>query len=313
VDLDEEWFIPDSMPFSKAGWTQFSGRKVNGRVRRVVLRGEVAFVDGEVLVNAGYGQNIFKGSKTVSDPQILANEEQSQNELRKINELYSEMFKELGMQDQTHSTQKPLSVIISSPSTSVKQILASPAPVPAVVTLQRGLMGKHIISVDNFNHEQLHELFNLAHKFRICVAKDKPLDRGTEQIPLENILKGKIMALMFYEVSTRTCCSFAAAMQRLGGGVIYMNEETSSVKKGETLADSVTMMASYSDLVVLRHPSKGAVANAAQTCLKPLINAGDGAGEHPTQALLDIFTIREEIGTVNNLVVSFLKKIAALI
>lgn len=112
------------------------------------------------------------------------------------------------------------------------------------------------------------------------------------------------MASVFYEVSTRTNCSFSAAMQRLGGSVIHMDESNSSVKKGETLEDSIAVMAGYSDVVVLRHPQPGAVARAARNCRKPLINAGDGVGEHPTQALLDIFTIREEIGTVNGLTIT---------
>lgn len=112
------------------------------------------------------------------------------------------------------------------------------------------------------------------------------------------------MASIFYEVSTRTSCSFAAAMERLGGRVIYMDGSTSSVKKGETLEDSVAVMAGYADVVVLRHPEPGAVSRAAQHCRKPLVNAGDGVGEHPTQALLDIFTIRDEIGTVNGLTIT---------
>lgn len=114
------------------------------------------------------------------------------------------------------------------------------------------------------------------------------------------------MASMFYEVSTRTSCSFGAAMQRLGGSVITFNEATSSVQKGETLEDTVQTMSGYADVIVLRHPKPGAVTKAAQHCRKPVINAGDGTGEHPTQALLDVFTIREEIGTVNGLTVSIL-------
>ncbi|CAH2018489.1 unnamed protein product [Acanthoscelides obtectus] len=138
-----------------------------------------------------------------------------------------------------------------------------------------------------FTKEQLNDIFNLAQTLRVYTAKDRPL--------------GKIMASIFYEVSTRTSCSFAAAMQRLGGRVIYMDETSSSVKKGETLEDSIAVMAGYSDVLVLRHPTPGSVMKASQHCRKPLINAGDGIGEHPSQALLDIFTIREEIGTVNGL------------
>jgi len=126
----------------------------------------------------------------------------------------------------------------------------------------------------------------------MSVTKDKPID---------NILKGKVMASIFYEVSTRTSCSFAAAFQRLGGTVIHMDEASSSAKKGESLEDTITVMSGYSDVVVLRHPEPGAVGRAATKSQKPVINAGDGTGEHPTQALLDIFMIREEIGTVNGL------------
>lgn len=93
-------------------------------------------------------------------------------------------------------------------------------------------------------------------------------------------------------------------MQRLGGSVIFMKESESSAKKGESLADSVQVMSSYCDVVVIRHPQPGAVQEVAEHCRKPVINAGDGVGEHPTQALLDVFTIREEIGTVNRLTVT---------
>ncbi|EDS27903.1 carbamoyl-phosphate synthase large chain [Culex quinquefasciatus] len=116
--------------------------------------------------------------------------------------------------------------------------------------------------------------------------------------PLDDLLRGKIMASVFYEVSARTSCSVTGAMQCLEGRVIYMNETSSSVKKGEV---SIFVMAGYSDVVVLRHPEPAAVSKASHHCRKPLIKAGDGIGEHPTQSLLDIFTIREEIGTVNGL------------
>ena len=109
---------------------------------------------------------------------------------------------------------------------------------------------------------------------------------------IDHILRGKIMASIFYEPSTRTKASFDAAMQRLGGRVVSIDEINSSAKKGESLDDSVAVMSTYADLVVLRHPGLGTVAKAAQKSLKPIINAGDGIGEHPTQALLDVFTIR---------------------
>merc|ERR1740121_703810 len=108
-------------------------------------------------------------------------------------------------------------------------------------------------------------------------------------------LKGKVLASVFYEPSTRTNCSFQAAMLRLGGTVIAVNESSSSVAKGETLEDTVRSMECYSDVVVLRHPRAGAAAEAAAAMRKPLLNAGDGVGEHPTQALLDLYTIVAEL------------------
>ncbi len=158
------------------------------------------------------------------------------------------------------------------------------------------LSGKNILSVDMFtSKDQLRDIFDLAKKFKSGIQKKGLLDE---------VLRGKVMASCFYEVSTRTCCSFAAAMQRLGGRVIYMDETSSSVKKGETLEDSITVMSSYADVVVLRHPEAGAMTRAADVSQKPIINAGDGVGEHPTQALLDVFTMREEIGTVKGLTVT---------
>ena len=116
---------------------------------------------------------------------------------------------------------------------------------------------------------------------------------------------GKLLANLFYEPSTRTSASFTAAMERLGGSVIPINEvKYSSVSKGESLPDTVRSLEAYVDVIVLRHPEEGATALAAQYTKKPIINAGDGVGEHPTQALLDLFTILEELGEVDGLTVT---------
>merc|ERR1719230_617058 len=117
-------------------------------------------------------------------------------------------------------------------------------------------------------------------------------DRGGD-----NSLKGKVLASVFYEPSTRTNCSFQTAMLRLGGQVISVNESSSSVAKGETLSDTVRCLECYSDILVLRHPKAGAAAEAAAAMSKPLLNAGDGVGEHPTQALLDLYTIVDELSS----------------
>jgi aspartate carbamoyltransferase len=116
---------------------------------------------------------------------------------------------------------------------------------------------------------------------------------------------GKILATLFFEPSTRTRLSFEAAMQRLGGGVVSMGSvESSSVTKGETLVDTVRTVSQYADVIVIRHQRTGSAKEAADAVPIPVINAGDGTGQHPTQALLDIYTIYKELGSLKNLVVS---------
>jgi aspartate carbamoyltransferase len=122
-----------------------------------------------------------------------------------------------------------------------------------------------------------------------------------------DLLKGKILASVFYEPSTRTSSSFTSAMERLGGSVIPINEvRYSSVSKGESLPDTVRTLEAYADVIVLRHPEVGSAALAAQYARKPVINAGDGVGEHPTQALLDLFTIKEELNQIDGLTITML-------
>ena len=157
--------------------------------------------------------------------------------------------------------------------------------------------GKSILSVKQFNQDDLMYIFEVAHEMREMV----------ERVGTFDLLKGKILVNLFYEPSTRTASSFTAAMERLGGSVIPINEvKYSSVAKGESLPDTIRSLECYSDVIVLRHPEVGASALAAQYARKPIINAGDGIGEHPTQALLDLFTIIEEKGNVDGLTVTML-------
>jgi aspartate carbamoyltransferase catalytic subunit len=157
--------------------------------------------------------------------------------------------------------------------------------------------GKDILSVKQFDRASLEYIFGVAHEMEEMVRRVGSFD----------LLKGKILANLFYEPSTRTSSSFTAAMERLGGSVIPINEvRYSSVSKGESLPDTVRTLESYADVIVLRHPETGSAALAAKYARKPVINAGDGIGEHPTQALLDLFTIREELGQVDGLTVTML-------
>lgn len=156
---------------------------------------------------------------------------------------------------------------------------------------------KDILSVKQFSKEDLIYIFGIAHEMREMVMRVGSFD----------LLKGKILANLFYEPSTRTSSSFTSAMERLGGSLIPINEVNySSVSKGESLPDTIRTLECYADVIVLRHPEVGASAIAAKYAKKPIINAGDGIGEHPTQALLDLYTIFEELGDPNNKTITML-------
>jgi aspartate carbamoyltransferase catalytic subunit len=154
-----------------------------------------------------------------------------------------------------------------------------------------------ILSIKQFDHDDIEFIFGVAEEMRAMV----------ERVGTFDLLKGKLIANLFYEPSTRTSSSFAAAILRLGGNTIQINDvKYSSVAKGESLPDTVRTLEAYVDAIVLRHPETGAAAIAAEAASKPIINAGDGIGEHPTQALLDLFTILEELGTLQGLTVTML-------
>jgi aspartate carbamoyltransferase catalytic subunit len=163
--------------------------------------------------------------------------------------------------------------------------------------VDNGLFGQDILSVKQFDRETLDYIYRVADEMRSLVKR----------FGKANLLDGKILANLFYEPSTRTSSSFQAAMLRLGGRSISINEvHYSSVTKGESLPDTVRTLESYCDLTVLRHPQKGAAALAARYARKPLINAGDGTGEHPTQALLDIYTIEDDLHRLDGLKVAMM-------
>lgn len=159
------------------------------------------------------------------------------------------------------------------------------------------LFNQHILSVRQFSHADLDHIFAVADEMRMMV----------ERVGSFDLLKGKVLAVLFYEPSTRTSSSFIAAIQRLGGSIIPINEvKYSSVAKGESLPDTIRTLEAYADVIVLRHPETGATALAAKYARKPIINAGDGIGEHPTQALLDLFTILQERGKIDGATVTML-------
>jgi aspartate carbamoyltransferase len=155
----------------------------------------------------------------------------------------------------------------------------------------------HIISVDQFDRQGLDTVFASATAMKQLVENSGGDSR----------LAHRVSTNLFYEPSTRTSSSFAAAMQRLGGNVLSINDvQYSSVSKGETLEDTIRTLEQYADIIILRHPEVGAANRAAAVSKVPVINAGDGVGEHPTQALLDLFTIMTEKGSIDGLTITLL-------
>ncbi len=149
---------------------------------------------------------------------------------------------------------------------------------------------RHVVEVGQFDRPGVERLFAEADRMRTLPRDASPL-------------RGRILATIFYEPSTRTRLSFESAMLRLGGGVISTENarEFSSAIKGESVEDTVRIVGGYADAIVLRHHEQGAAHRAAAVATVPILNAGDGPGEHPTQALLDLYTIRHELGRIDGL------------
>ncbi len=152
------------------------------------------------------------------------------------------------------------------------------------------LKGQDILDGSQFSRDQLDLIMNVAEDLKNRLENSKGLD----------LLKGYVLAALFFEPSTRTRLSFETAIHRLGGSVIgFSSAESTSVTKGETLEDTVRTVDQYVDFIAMRHPAIGSALKAAQIAEHPVINGGDGAGQHPTQALLDLYTIRSERGKID--------------
>ena len=150
--------------------------------------------------------------------------------------------------------------------------------------------GNHILSIDQFDRKGIEKLFSVADKLEPFASKEK----------ITRVLEGAILGNMFFEPSTRTRISFGASFNLLGGNVREITEVgSSSLAKGESLADTAQVLSGYSDIIVMRHPENGSVKRFADSSRVPVINAGDGSNEHPSQALLDLYTIQKELSENN--------------
>ncbi|KIM31363.1 hypothetical protein M408DRAFT_64583 [Serendipita vermifera MAFF 305830] len=274
-------------------WSPLDGKNVVGSINRVLIQGQTVFLDGASFTSA-IGRDL--STAVVSVPAKHAERAARGS------------FASIPRPSAQELAQSP-SLAAAAPSRSDQfQSLTSPQPSRLLGTTSTALPSalitrhhpafhrRHILTVKQFKHQDIHDLFDLAHEMRLQVERNGSID----------LLKGRVLCTLFYEPSTRTSSSFEAAMKRLGGEVVQVTAQTSSVVKGETIADTVRTLACYADGIVIRHPAVGSAQTAAQFSPVPVLNAGDGIGEHPTQALLDIYTIRSELGTVNGRTITLL-------
>jgi len=227
-----------------------------GAVHRVVIHGQSVYLDGS-LFSSQTGRDI---SATIFSHQtggIPSKEVSKEPEVSHQTSIIPLAHGVLG---------GPTAGQLPQPQGQVSQMLNHIQPHPA---FQR----RHILSVKQFSQRDLYDLFAIANEIRLQVERNGSLD----------ILKGKVLCTVFYEPSTRTSSSFDAAMKRCGGQVVQITADTSSVVKGETLPDTIRTLACYGDAIVIRHPQVGSAQEAAKYSPVPVINAGDGIGEHPTQ------------------------------
>ncbi len=150
------------------------------------------------------------------------------------------------------------------------------------------MKNRSLVSISDYSKEEYRKILDLAEEF--------------EKNPRQDLLKGHVVATLFFEPSTRTRLSFESAVSRLGGSVIgFADSSSSSATKGETLRDTIKMVCNYADLIVMRHPLEGSARFASEVSSVPVVNAGDGANQHPSQTLLDMYSIRKTQGTLENL------------
>src|SRR5512133_3333057 len=146
--------------------------------------------------------------------------------------------------------------------------------------MAQSMKNRSLVSIDDFATEEILKILDLA--------------AGFEKNPTSNLLEGKVIATLFFEPSTRTRLSFESAISRLGGKSVGFSEASvTSVSKGETLNDTIRIVSNYCDLIVMRHPIEGSARFASEVASVPVINAGDGANQHPSQTLLDLYSIRK--------------------
>ncbi|PGH28791.1 protein pyrABCN [[Emmonsia] crescens] len=284
-------------------WSPFSGKTLKASVQRVTFQGKTSCLDGEMMADAPKGADMSTHRLTPPLPTSPAVKDILPASPRPESTFARRLsFSATPLQRPSrfkHAAPDGYAISASGdefvPAAPIYPYPSQISPSLQQLLSQSAFKQKHILSVSQFNRTDLHLLFTVAQEMRLGVQRHGVLD----------ILKGRVLTTLFFEPSTRTSASFDAAMQRLGGRTIPIATEHSSTQKGETLQDTVRTLGCYSDAIVLRHPDDNSAATAAKFSPVPIINGGNGALEHPTQAFLDLFTIREELGTVNDITITF--------
>lgn len=277
-------------------WSPLANENLTGAIHRVVLRGNTVFLDGKLDSRAGQGVNAADAG--ASSAQLLTKSRRKSTRFSISSTtkpaLISAPSESLlsrspivggdsrsaaaTLKSPTLGPVRPESLLqVADPSEFSRfgSLLPSPfatAALPAF-PLVPAFHRRHILSVKQFNRNDIHALFNIANEMRIRVERNSAID----------LMRGRVLVTLFYEASTRTSTSFEAAMLRLGGTVSPVPVGRSSVTKGESLADTIRTVGCYADAIVLRHPDVGSAQLAAKFSPIPILNGGDGTGEHPSQ------------------------------
>eukprot|EP00727_Mastigamoeba_balamuthi_P006360 m51a1_g2344 cad protein, putative (2177) ;mRNA; f:563303-570346 len=318
IDLDEEWSIP-----SGALAVPLAGRKLNGRVLKVTLRGATVYSDGR-LTSTQAGKNIagFRAGAPVvapaksstpaspsghSSPARALSRNPSVADLSTIGQ-----YKMQVIRDEPSGASTSASASAGASAGDLRESKSLP------VLMQSGLVrreaestkfakGRSVLSLRGLERQDLHFLWALAEDMRMLLRRS-----GGAAL---DMLRGRVMSLVLYSRSTRTAASFHAAMTKLGGSVMTLDraaDNAAAAADDETVEDAVRTVSNFSDVVVLRHPREGTVEAAARASSAPVLSAGSGpvGAAHPTQALVDVFTIRERFGTVNDINVTIVGDLA---
>ncbi|KAA8917546.1 hypothetical protein TRICI_000329 [Trichomonascus ciferrii] len=292
VDLDR--------PAAVSSWSSFSDKKLYGDVERVFFNNQTVCLEGKIVAKEALGKDVSSHRLSIQPTGTSipapATPVPGQSKTFSFSEARPTDSELRSTASTSSPAQKARDTAVFDDTESVVTVPRDLPPTTLSYLRSNPFLRKSVVSVNQVTRNDLHILFTLAQEFRLAV----------ERVGVLDVLRGRVLATLFYEPSTRTSASFDAAMQRLGGRVLPIITSTSSVRKGETLQDTIRSLGCYGDAVVLRHPEEHSIHTASKYSPVPVINAGNGSVEHPTQAFLDLFTIREELGTVNGITVTFM-------